>query len=192
MSTQRKPERHYTLEDYYVIEEMSEIKHEYFDGEIFAMVGASFNHNLITLNLASALHTRLKDKACDVVTNDMRVCAPDGLYTYPDIAVVCGGATFSADQIKALTNPTVIVEVLSESTKRYDRGQKFELYRSIEGLREYVLVEQNRIFVERHEKIQSGDWARKEYATADAALELTSIDFRIALSDIYYRVEFDS
>ncbi|MBA2504070.1 MAG: Uma2 family endonuclease [Pyrinomonadaceae bacterium] len=192
MSTQRKPERHYTLEDYYAIEEMSEIKHEYYDGEIFAMVGASFNHNLIAGNLFAALKVKLKGTGCDALINDMRVCTSEGLYTYPDIVAVCGEAKLSEDQIKALTNPTLIVEVLSESTKRYDRGQKFELYRSIETLREYVLVEQNRIFVERHEKIQSGDWARKEYATADATLELTSIDFRIALSDIYYRVEFDS
>ncbi len=82
--------------------------------------------------------------------------------------------------------------MLSESTKKYDRGQKLELYRSIETLREYVLVEQNEIFIERHEKTQSGDWARKEYVTADATLELSSIDFRIALSEIYYRVDFNS
>ncbi len=192
MSTQRKTERRNTLDDYFAIEEMSEIRHEYFDGEIFAMVGASLKHNRIAGNLLAALKVDSRRTDCDAFISDMRVCTPSGLYTYPDIAVVCGGAKLSADQIKALTNPTVIVEVLSESTKRYDRGQNFELYRSIETLREYVLVEQTRIFVERHEKIHLGDWARKEHTDADATLELSSIDFRIRLSEIYYRVEFDS
>lgn len=192
MSTQRKTERRYTLADYFAIEEMSDVKHEFYDGEIFAMVGASINHNRIVTNLASALHNALREKRCDVLSNDMRVSTPEGLYTYPDIVVVCGEANLSDDQIKALTNPTLIVEVLSESTKKYDRGQKFELYNSIETLREYVLVEQNEIFVERHEKIQFGEWARTEYAIDDATLELPSIDFRIPLSEIYYRVDFNS
>ncbi|MBA2341651.1 MAG: Uma2 family endonuclease [Pyrinomonadaceae bacterium] len=192
MSTQRKTERRYTLEDYFAIEEMSEIKHEYFDGEIFAMVGASLRHNLIAGNLFAALKVKLKGTGCDAFINDMRVSTPEGLYTYPDIVAVCDEAELNDDQIKALTNPTLIVEVLSESTKKYDRGQKFELYTSIETLREYVLIEQNQIFIERHERIQSGEWSRREYTTADAILELPSINFRIRLSEIYYRVDFDS
>ncbi len=93
MSTQRKTERSYTLDDYFAIEEMSEVKHEYYDGEIFAMVGASINHNRIVTNLASALHNSLRGKECDVLSNDMRVSTPSGLYTYPDIVAVWGEAT---------------------------------------------------------------------------------------------------
>lgn len=195
MSTQRKSERCYTLDDYFGIEEMSEIKHEYYDGEIFATGGASFNHNRIAVNLAAALTNALRNKSCEAFTSDMRVTTPSGLYTYPDIVVVCGKIEKIEDRADTLTNPTIIVEVLSESTKKYDRGQKFTLYESIETLLDYVLIEQNQIHID-HFHLLSDDtadqWVLRSHTKLEEDLDLSSIQFQIPLSEIYRRVDFSS
>ncbi len=195
MSTLHKAERHYTLDDYFGIEEMSEIKHEYYDGEIFAMTGASINHNRIAVNLATALNIALRGKPCEAFTSDMRVTTSSGLYTYPDVVVVCGKLERIEDRPDTLTNPTVIVEVLSKSTAQYDRGQKFELYQSIQTLREYILIEQNRIHIDHFHLMSdnvSDQWAQHTYTEIEDSLDLSSVEFRLPLVEIYRRVDFSS
>jgi Uma2 family endonuclease len=138
------PKTKLTAKDYLEFERNSDIKHEYFDGEIFEMSGAKRNHNKITTNLSGLVWQHLKGKNCENYSNDMRVFVPEtGLYTYPDLVVVCGEPQFQDDVFDTLLNPVLLVEVLSDSTESYDRGKKFQHYRSIESLQEYILVSQN-------------------------------------------------
>lgn len=190
MSTHRKTERCYTLDDYFGIEEMGgEVKHEYYNGEIFALAGASFNHNHIVANLLSALRAAFINGPCDAFANDVRVSTPSGLYTYPDVVVFCGEIETAETKLAVATNPTVIVEVLSDSTKEYDRGQKFDLYKSISTLREYVLIEQDRVSIEHFHLNDTGAWEKQGYVEADKELNLSSINFRIKLFQIYRRAD---
>ena len=140
MSLQPKPRL--TPEDYLALERSADFKSEYFDGEIFAMTGASEPHNTIVANTLSEIRQQLKKRPCKVYANDMRVKVdPTGLYTYPDVVVVCGKARLEDAHLDTLLNPTLIVEVLSDSTEAYDRGRKFEHYRKLESLAEYVLID---------------------------------------------------
>ena len=135
MSSQVKV--YYTPDEYLALERKAEYKSEYFGGEIFAMTGASRKHNLVAGNIFAALHLQLKKRPCEIYPSDMRVkVSPTGLYTYPDVAVVCGEPMFDDEQKDTLLNPTVLVEVLSKSTASYDRGEKFEHYRKIKSLAE--------------------------------------------------------
>ena len=137
MATQ--PKTHLTPEQYLEIERKAEFKSEYYQGEMFAMSGASYPHIGIVANAVASLHQQLRRGPCRPLSNDMRVrVTATGLYTYPDVVVVCGEPRFLDDTFDTLLNPTVIIEVLSESTEAYDRGQKFEQYRSLESLAEYV------------------------------------------------------
>lgn len=139
MSLQPKP--CLSPEDYLALERSAEFKSEYFDGQIFAMAGASESHNIITLNVGSEIRQQLKKCPCTVYVSDMRVkVGPTGLFTYPDVVVVCGQAQFDDSHLDTLLNPTLIVEVLSDSTEAYDRGRKFEHYCKLESLAEYVLI----------------------------------------------------
>jgi Uma2 family endonuclease len=133
----------YTREEYLALERKSPIKHEYHDGEMFAMAGVSRAHSLIAGNLFRVVSTQLVDRPCEVHINDIRVLvSPTGLYTYPDIVTVCGEARFEDSEVDTLLNPNAIVEVLSASTEAYDRGKKFAHYRRLESLQEYVMVAQ--------------------------------------------------
>ena len=144
---QRKTEL--TPEAYLAIERQAAYKSEYFNGEMFAMAGASPHHVLIVTNVASELRWQLKKRLCTVFSTDLRVkVSTTGLYTYPDVTVVCGQPQFDDEHQDTLLNPTLIVEVLSQSTKDSDRGEKFEQYRTLESLREYILIAQNRCHVE--------------------------------------------
>ncbi|MCG9129442.1 Uma2 family endonuclease, partial [Candidatus Poribacteria bacterium] len=139
----------YTPEEYLIKERSADFKSEYRDGDIVAMPGASRQHNLITVNISSGLHIQLIDRSCEVYTNDMRVKVSDtGLYTYPDVVVVCEEPNFEDNNFDTLLNPTVIVEVLSPSTETYDRNEKFTSYQTLESLQEYILVSQNNKVVE--------------------------------------------
>ena len=180
-----------TPEEYLAIERRAEYKSEYYDGEMFALAGASEKHNLITLNIASTIHAALKEKPCKAYASDMRVRVPVvGLYTYPDIAVVCGKAEFD-DAIKdTLLNPVLIIEVLSESTEAYDRGKKFEYYRMIPSLREYVLVAQDRRCVEVFTR-EDFRWIFTEAGRERDYVELSSIGWTLLLPDVYSKVEFE-
>ncbi len=192
MSTQRKTDRLYTLDDYFSIEETSETKHEFYDGEIFAMTGASLNHNRIAANIFTALSIALRDKHCDVFTSDMRIATSSKLYTYPDVSVFCDEVELTKDKYDTATNPTILVEVLSKSTQKYDRGQKFDQYKSISTLREYVLIEQHQILVEHFQLGNNDEWTRHDYHRLTDTLNLSSVDFQVSLAEIYRRLRFDS
>ena len=189
MSLQPKP--YLSPEDYLALERSAEFKSEYFDGEIFAMVGASESHNLIVINTIRELSIQLKKRPCKVYANDMRVrVSPTGLFTYPDVMVVCGQAQFDDSHLDTLLNPTLIVEVLSDSTEAYDRGRKFEHYRKFESLAEYVLIAQHRPHVESYRRQPDQRWVFAESDDLDSSLPLDAIDCELALAEIYDKVEF--
>jgi Uma2 family endonuclease len=180
---------HYTPEEYLALERNAESKSEYLDGRIVAMTGASAAHVTITGNVHGELRMHLRGTACRPFMGDMRVQIGGGRrYTYPDVAVVCGAPAFMDGALDTLTNPALIVEVLSPSTEAYDRGEKFLQYRTIDSLREYVLIAQDRVLVERF--VRTGEsWTLSTVSDLDAALELTSVDCSIPLREIYYDVE---
>jgi len=180
--------RSWTAAEYLAWERTSPEKHELLAGEIFAMAGATFAHNKIVLNLAAELRSALRDRPCDVTSSDLRVHVPaTGLYTYPDATVVCGDPRFEDDKLDTLLNPTVLIEVLSESTEGYDRGKKFRHYRSIATFREYVLVAHDAVSVERYTRGDDGVWSLHESGPGER-LVLASIGCEIAVDEIYLKV----
>ena len=182
-----------TPEQYLEIERASEARSEYFNGRMYAMSGGSYNHVRIIGNLAWELRNALKERSCEVVTSDLRVrVSPAGLYTYPDVTVVCGEPKFADDQKDTLLNPVFIAEVLSPSTEAYDRGFKSAQYRKLESLQEYALISQAEPRVEVFRRRPGGDWLLSEAAGLDAACRFDSLDCRIALADIYGKVSFEA
>ncbi len=145
---QRAPERHYSVDDYFAVEAGSPIKHEYCNGEIFAIAGASVAHNDISANVLTVLRTVLRGASCRAFGSDLRLRTPAGLYTYPDAMVICGHIELTPDRPDTVTNPALLVEVLSDATHDYDRGEKFTLYKSIPSLREHLLIEQDEVAVD--------------------------------------------
>jgi Uma2 family endonuclease len=189
MSVVLKPR--YTPEQYLDIERAADYKSEYFDGEIFAMAGASEEHNTITFNLSGALVPQLRGTGCRGYAGDMRVKVDaSGLYTYPDVVVVCGERHFTDDHLDTLTNPTLIIEVLSPSTEGYDRGQKFANYRRIPSLETYVLVAQERAHIEKFERRPDGQWLLSEASDLTGTLPLPSIGCTLVLAEVYDNVSF--
>ena len=179
-----------TPEEYLRMERASEIKHEYYNGEIFAMSGASENHNIVVGSTYSALYGQLRKRPCQIYPSDMRVRIPaTGLYTYPDISVVCGTPEFEDDGVDTLINPTIIIEVLSSSTEQYDRGRKFQHYRTIDSLQEYILIAQDGVRIE-HFARQGNQWILTDAKTINSVLSLPSIECTLALSDVYEKVNF--
>ncbi len=179
-----------TPEDYLAIERGAEFKSEYFNGEIFAMAGASRAHNAIVLNIGSEIRQHLKHRPCKAYVNDLRVkVSPTGLYTYPDLVVVCGKEQFEDAHLDTLLNPTLIIEVLSDSTEAYDRGRKFEHYRHLDLLVEYVLIAQHRPHVESFRRQPDQHWLLTECNGLNGTLRLQSIDCDLALAEVYDKVE---
>lgn len=171
------------------MERTSEVRHEFYDGEMFAMVGASRDHNLIVTNLIGSLHPQLRDRSGEVYANDMRVqVEPTGLYTYPDLIVVCGEPRFGDERGDVLLNPTVIFEILSESTEAYDRGKKFGHYRTLGSLTDYLLVSQHEPRIE-HFSRQEGGWLMEEAQGLDGVLPLPSLGCKLPLADVYERID---
>lgn len=178
-----------TAEEYLARERAAEYKSEYYDGEIFAMAGASEPHNLIAYNISGEFYTQLKQRPCKAYSSDMRLnVSPSGLYTYPDVVVVCGEAQFEDDEFDTLLNPTLIVEVLSKSTESRDRSTKFEHYSKLASLQEYLLVAQDRLRVELFTKEGKGRWSLSVFENLEDVLKLASIDCALALKDIYAKV----
>jgi Uma2 family endonuclease len=178
-----------TPEEYLARERRSEIKHEYWNGFVYAMAGASREHSLIASNLIREIGSQLRDRPCETHGGDLRVCVETtGLYTYPDVTVVCERPRFLEGTFDTLVNPTVIVEILSPSTEVDDRGRKFAHYRRIASLREYVLVAQDRPLIERYRR-QGEEWVLSECNRLDDELRLESIGCRIPLREVYARVE---
>ncbi len=179
-----------TPEEYLVMEREADFKSEFRNGNIVMMPGASRQHNLITVNIASGLHIQLINRACEVYTNDMRVkVSESGLYTYPDVVVVCDEPRFEDGYFDTLLNPTVIVEVLSPSTENYDRNEKFMSYQAFESLQEYILISQHGIHVEQYMRQEDG-WILREYSSLDDMFQIASIECQLALRAIYAKVQF--
>ena len=185
-----QPKTRFTPEEYLALERKAECKSEYFNGEIFAMSGATPQHVLIVTNVVSELRGQLKSRPCTVYSTDLRLkVSATGLYTYPDVIVVCGEPQFNDDHKDTLLNPTLIVEVLSESTKDYDRGGKFEQYRMLESFIEYVLIAQDKHHVEHFVRQPDNRWLLSETNRLEDTLELTSIGCNLALTEVYDKVE---
>ena len=182
--------KRFTPQEYLALERKSETRNEYYNGEIFAMSGASREHNLIAGNLFRDIGNQLEDRPCETYMSDMRVwIEATGLYTYPDVVVVCGEPRFQDREVDTLLNPTVIVEVLSPTTAAYDRGDKFRHYRRIDSLREFVLISQDRMMVERYTR-QGKDWVLSDMTDPDQVLKLESIGCQIPLGRIYAKIKF--
>jgi Uma2 family endonuclease len=178
----------FTAEQYIALERKADFRSEYRNGYVVAMAGASREHNLIAGNTHGEIRSQVKERRCEVYMSDMRVrVSADGLYTYPDVVVVRGEAEFEDDELDTLLNPTMIAEVLSPTTEAYDRGEKFARYRESASLREYVLIAQDKVLVERFTR-QGDDWIRSVYQSLDETLRLTSIDCEIPLREIYRKV----
>ena len=178
-----------TPEEYLAFERKATTKHEYINGQIVAMSGASFAHNFITMNVANQLYNQLTGGECRVAASDMRVKAQQtGSYFYPDVVVVCGEPRAEDDRLDILLNPTVVVEVLSRSTEAYDRGEKFEHYQQIASLQDYILISQDEVRVEHYCRQESG-WIQTEFRELEDILSLFSIGCELSLQDIYRRVE---
>jgi Uma2 family endonuclease len=188
MSSERKTRL--TPAEYLALERKAEVRSEYLDGDMVAMSGGSREHNLIVGNIVGELRTHLKGRTCEVYPSDMRVnVSATGLYTYPDVTVVCGEPELQDERRDTLLNPTVIFEVLSESTESYDRGSKFAHYRKIPSLVEYVLVSQRQYRIEQYVRQSDGPWLRSEVCGLKSKLELPSIQCSIELAEIYERIE---
>jgi len=182
-----------TPEEYLALERKAEYKSEYFDGEIFAMSGASITHNQITANVLAEIHAQFKKRLCRVYVNDMRVkVSPTGLYTYPDIVALCDKPRFDDAQKDTLLNPTVLIEILSDSTANYDRGTKFKHYRTLDSLKEYILVAQDEYHIEHYVRQANNQWLLSEISDLQEVIDLPSIDCRLALTDIYDKVEIEN
>lgn len=180
----------YTEKEYLELERKAEFKSEYFAGEIFMMAGSKERHNIIIWNILSGLHLAFKNKPCKAYPSDMRVrVAENGLYTYPDISIVCDKAEFLDENTDTLLNPIVLVEVISESTESYDRGKKFEFYRKIPSLREYVLVSTSHKKIEKFKRDQT-NWILTE-SEEGKPFTIESIQCLLNLEDVYDKVEWN-
>jgi Uma2 family endonuclease len=181
-----------SIEEYLEMENASMEKHEYYKGEIFAMSGAKVQHNIITGNLFIALGQKFKGKKCKPYNSDQRVhIQSNTLFTYPDISIICGEIfTLNNDDYNVL-NPAVIIEVLSKSTKNYDRGEKFKLYRDIPTLKEYILADSESIHIEVFRLNEKNHWELEEYNAVEDFLSIKAIDEKILISEIYEGVKIE-
>lgn len=186
-------EQHYfTEEQYLALEETAEDKSEYLDGKIIPMTGGSTNHNQIAGNLYIALSLALKKQNYRIFIGDVRLwIAKVRLYTYPDVMIILGEPQYHNNRTDMTTNPQVIVEVLSKSTKNYDLGDKFTFYKTIPSFREYILIDQTKIKVEQYSKTENKRWLYSEYDEEDTALVFNSFEVEVPLSDIYEQVNFE-
>ncbi len=180
-----------TPEQYLEIERKAEFKSEYLNGEMFAMAGAKEAHNLVVADVLAALHQPFRPRPCRVYPSDMRVNVPaTGLYAYPDVVVVCAEPRFRDDQDDTLLNPGLIIEVLSPSTEAYDRGRKFDHYKSIESLREYLLVASDHRHADLYTRQADGRWMLTSADKLEDTLTLESVGAQLNLADLYEKVEF--
>lgn len=178
-----------TEAEYLALDLASEVKHEFVNGEAWAMAGGTLAHSLIANNVGGELRSRLRGKPCRAYQSDLRVhVAETGLYAYPDVTVVCGSPKRHPNDDRSVLNPRVIFEVLSESTAHHDRGAKFRHYRRIPELAEYVLVTSEERLVERYRRLDSGEWVLTEHT--DGEVELTTLGISLPLDEIYEGVDF--
>lgn len=195
-----KEQLRYTVEDYLEMERASEVRHEYLDGEVFEMSGESLSHGRICTNIVASLATQLKGKPCDVLSKDTKIQSGwlpsprrmmKGLFSYPDIIVVCGRPQFDDEYQDILINPNVIIEVLSDATEKFDRGEKFKRYRAhLSSLTDYVLVAQDQPFIDHYSRNEDGTWTLRSPVGLESTLHIASINCTVPLTDVYDRVEF--
>ena len=179
-----------TPEEYLTRERLAETKSEYYQGEVFAMAGASRHHNVIVANLVSSLVVSLRKRDCEVYPSDMRLLVSDtGLYTYPDVAVVCGKPILAEAQGDVLTNPVLIIEVLSESTKDYDRGGKFHQYMRIPSLQEYLTVSQGEMLIDQSVRQVDNSWLVRELVPANGKVPLRCLGIELDFAEVYDKIE---
>ncbi|MBF0241299.1 MAG: Uma2 family endonuclease [Desulfamplus sp.] len=181
-----------TPEEYLEFEKKSEFKHEFFEGEIFAMVGASLRHNQISGNIFGELRNKLKQSPCRPFVNDLRVKVQEiEKYTYPDVVIACNNIELEkVNGMETLLNPIVIIEVISNSTEAYDRGVKFHHYQLIKSLQEYILVSQYSCFVEKFIRVNNDEWIYFSCNNINETISIESVNCKLMLSDIYYMVEW--
>ncbi len=202
MQTQEKPvienqpqteKRYYTPEEYLALEEAAIDKSEYHDGEIVPMTGGTTNHNKLAVNFCRKFPWTIKEQDYEIFINDVRLWIPlTRRYVYPDIMVIEGQPIYQGTNQTVVTNPLVIIEVLSDSTQDYDRGGKFFFYRSIPAFREYILIDQYSYHIEQFAKNSKSKWELTEYDSEDSVLTLESVEFQIPLRDIYERINFEA
>ncbi|MTF38899.1 Uma2 family endonuclease [Cyanobacterium aponinum] len=183
--------KYYSVEEYFELEETAEYKSEYHDGEIIPMTGGTTNHNKIALNFCYNFKSITKGKNYEIYINDVRLSIPhQRRYTYPDIMIIKDKPIYEGDKQTTVTNPLIIIEVLSNSTENYDKGEKFKSYRSVKSFQEYILIDQYSFSVEQFIKESEGEWKFKEYLGENQVLKLGKIDFELSFSDIYEGVNF--
>jgi Uma2 family endonuclease len=191
MSTQAVP--YLTPEQYLEIERAAETRSEYLAGSMYAMSGASRNHSDIVVATGSLLYTQLRGRDCKVAITDLRLSVmAHRLFTYPDIFVTCGPDLFFDDRTDTLLDATVIIEVLSPSTKNYDRGEKFRFYRALPSFCEYLLLAQDQMRAEHHVRQPDGSWLMREYFSPSDEIQLTAIGCSLLLKSVYERVELET
>lgn len=192
---EKKPQtekRYYTPEEYLALEEAAIDKSEYHDGEIISMTGGTTNHNSIIINLIANLKFGLRGKNYSLFTSDVRLWIPlTRRYVYPDIMVIQGEPVYQENNQTIVTNPLVIIEVLSHSTQDYDRGGKFLAYRSITEVREYILIDQYSYQIEQFAKNSKSKWELTEYDSEDSVLTLESLEFQMPMRDIYEGIKVE-
>ena len=181
---------YYSPEEYLELETAAEYRSEYLNGQIIPMAGGKPNHNQLAINLTSAINYNLKKKPYRVFMSDLRLWIPDcRLYTYPDVMVVTTPLVFAENRQDTITNPLAIAEILSDSTEKYDRGDKFRMYRTIPTFKEYLLISQTAMQVEKFSKNDANQWVLSEYAGKDAKIIFDSFEFEIGLDELYDRVD---
>jgi Uma2 family endonuclease len=184
--------QYYTPEEYLTLEEKATEKHEYRDGEIALMPGGTTNHNQIAGNFYKQFPLKIQNQDYYVYINDVRLwIAQYRIFTYPDVMVIKGKPMYEGKGTSNVTNPLIIVEVLSQSTRDYDRTDKFQYYRSIPEFREYILIDQYRFYVSQYFKQEDGKWIFNDYQGEDSVLKLASDEFEISFQDLYARVDFE-
>lgn len=183
--------RQYTIDEYLAIDNQSQLKNEYIDGEILAMTGGTTNHNIIAGNLYVYLRVNMREKKSAIFINDVRLwIARYRIYTYPDVMVIQNNPLYEGDSKTTVINPVLIVEVLSKSTKNYDQGDKFDFYRSIPDLQEYIMIDQYKYFVKQFTKNSQNQWVLTDYESINDIVQLSSINLSVPLQNIYEEVDF--
>lgn len=182
--------KYMSVEEYLIGEETGEVKHEYYQGEVFAMAGGSINHNQVVSNTLVEIGSFLKNKNCRIFPSDMLLrIEADDLFTYPDLSIICGDVQKWENKNHIVTNPVVLIKVLSKRNQGYDRGQKFKFYRDVPSLKEYILISSFEVLVERNTKQSTGFWTWRENKDLDSEFVIESIGFGCPLKDVYRDVE---
>ncbi len=182
-----------TVEEYLAFEDAALDKHEYYRGEIFAMAGASFIHNQIVANTLSEIALHLRDKKCQVLPSDLKIqVEANSLFTYPDLSILCEKPKFYNDRSDTITNPSVLIEILSPGTMDYDRGGKFALYREIVSLQEYILISSTEYRFEKFVRQHDNNWLLSEVRDPNETVSIKTIEFSILLNELYRNVDFNA